>query len=86
VWIILLIFIPYLTALAYIIARGRGMTERTVAAATQTRDETDSYIRQVVASDGEASPAEHIAQVKQLLDAARITQAEYNQLKAKALA
>jgi hypothetical protein len=87
VWIILLIFVPFLTALVYVIARGRGMTERQVGAARQARSQTDAYIRNVVsASSVGSSPAQDIAQAKKLLDDGTITPAEYAQLKAKALA
>ena len=85
-WIIFLIFAPYLTALVYIIARGRGMSERQVAAAKEARSETDAYIKHVAASGGGKSPAEHIAEAKKLLDSGTINQAEFDQLKAKALA
>jgi hypothetical protein len=86
VWIILLIVVPYLTSLVYIIARGRGMTERQVAAATQARDEADAYIKQVAAtSGGGRSPADQIAAAKALLDSGTITSAEFDRLKAKAL-
>jgi hypothetical protein len=87
IWIVALIFVPYLTALVYIIARGRGMSERQVAAAREARSETDAYIKHVAAtSGGGKSPAEHISDAKALLDSGTINQAEFNQLKAKALA
>lgn len=86
-WIIFLIFAPYLTALVYIIARGRGMSERQVAAARHARSETDAYIKQVAgAGGGGKSAADHISDAKALLDNGTITEAEFNQLKAKALA
>jgi len=86
-WIIFLIFMPYLTALVYIIARGRGMSERQLAAVKEARSETDAYIKHIAASSGGAkSPAQHIADAKALLDSGTITQAEFDQLKAKALA
>ena len=86
-WIIFLIFAPYLTALVYIIARGRGMSERQMAAAKEARSETDAYIKHVAAGGtGGKSPAEHIAEAKKLLDSGTINQAEFDQLKAKALA
>jgi hypothetical protein len=88
-WIIFLIFVPYLTALVYIIARGSGMSERQMAAAKEARSETDAYIKQVAgasAGGGGKSPAEHIAEAKKLLDSGTINQAEFDQLKAKALA
>ena len=84
VWIIFLIVVPFLTALIYVIARGRGMAERQVKAVQQARSDTDTYIREVASSS--KSPAEHIADAKALLDAGTIDEAEYAQLKAKALA
>ena len=86
-WIIFLIFAPYLTALVYIIARGRGMSERQMAAAKEARSETDAYIKHVAAGGaGGKSPAEHIADAKALLDNGTINQAEFDKLKTKALA
>jgi len=82
VWIIFLIIFPFLTALIYVIARGRGMAERQVQAVQQAKSDTDTYIREVAGK----SPAEHIADAKALLDAGTIDEAEYAQLKAKALA
>jgi len=82
-WIIGLIVMPFLIALIYVIARGRGMAERQVKAVQQAKSDTDSYIREVAAGK---SPAEHIAEAKALLDAGTIDETEYAQLKAKALA
>jgi hypothetical protein len=86
-WIIFLIFMPYLTAFVYIIARGRGMSERQMAAVREARSETDAYIKHVAATGGGStgSPAQHIADAKALLDNGTINQAEFEQLKAKAL-
>ena len=83
VWIIFLIVVPFLTALIYVIARGKGMAERQVKAVQQAKSDTDTYIREVAAGK---SPAEHIAEAKALLDAGTIDANEYAQLKAKALA
>lgn len=82
VWIVGLIFLPVLTALIYIIARGSGMAERQVASVQRAKSDTDAYIRHVAGK----SPAEQIADAKALLDAGTITQDEYTKLKAKALA
>lgn len=82
VWIVGLIFLPVLTALIYIIARGSGMAERQLAAVQRAKSDTDAYIRHVAGK----SPAEQIADAKALLDAGTITQDEYAKLKAKALA
>ncbi len=81
-WLIGLIFIPMLTALIYILARGKGMAERQLAAVEQAKSATDAYIRSV----GGKSPAEQIADAKALLDAGTIDRGEFDQLKAKALA
>ncbi len=82
VWIFFLIFFPIITALVYLIARGRGMSERQVAAASHYKAAQDDYIRTVAGT----SPADQIAQAKGLLDSGAITQAEFDVLKAKALA
>ncbi|MEP9391996.1 SHOCT domain-containing protein [Gordonia sp. VNK1] len=82
IWIIFLIVIPYLTALVYLIARGRGMTERTIAAQQQVQQQTDDYIRNVAGK----SSTEQIADAKALLDSGTITPQEFEALKAKALA
>ena len=82
VWFIALVFLPFLTALAYILFRGRGMSERQVAAVHDARAETDAYIRRIA---GAKSPAEQIADAKALLDSGAINADEFARLKAKAL-
>ena len=84
VWIIFLIFVPFLTLLIYLIARGRGMAERSAKEAVQLQKAQDAYIKSVAGSST-ASAADEIAKAKSLLDAGTITQAEYDALKAKAL-
>ncbi len=85
VWIIFLIFVPFITALVYLIARGSGMQKRSIAQAQELRAAQDAYIRQTAGSGG-ASAADDIAKAKSLLDSGAITQAEYDALKSKALA
>lgn len=82
VWFLGLIFVPFLTALAYILFRGRGMSERQLAAVHDARAETDAYIRKVA---GAKSPTEQIAEAKALLDSGAITADEFARLKAKTL-
>jgi len=81
-WIIFLIFVPFLTVLVYLIARGRGMAERGAREQQQEQQATDAYIKQVAGS----SPSDEIAKAKALLDAGTITQDEYDSLKSKILA
>jgi type VI protein secretion system component VasK len=82
-WIIALIFVPFLTALIYLIARGRGMAERQAGEMRKAQAATDSYIQDVA---GRSNPAEQIATAKSLLDQGTITQIEFDKLKAAALA
>ncbi len=82
VWLIGLIFLPVLTALFYILARGRGMAERQRSAMQRAKSDTDAYIREVAGK----SPADQIADAKALLDAGTINPEEFTRLKAKALA
>jgi hypothetical protein len=83
VWIVALILIPWLTGLLYIIIRGKGMAERSADEAARIQAAQAKYIRDVSAS---ADPAAQIAQAKELHDKGVISDAEFEQLKAKALA
>jgi hypothetical protein len=81
VWIIFLLIAPILTALIYLIARGKGMAERSMKEATDQKQAMDQYIKSVA-----GGPADQLAQAKALLDNGTITQAEFDQMKAKILA
>ena len=81
-WFIFLIVAPYLAAFIYIIARGRGMAERSAELAQARTEAANSYIRQVAGT----GPAADIASAQALLDEGTITEAEYEKLKKKALA
>lgn len=83
VWLIFLVFLPVLTALVYLIARGSGMAARAEASAADSRASTEDYIRSVAGTT--ASETEQIAQAKRLLDAGAITGEEFETLKAAAL-
>ena len=82
IWLLGLIFLPVLTALLYILARGSGMAGRQRAALRQAKTDTDAYIREVAGK----SPADQIADAKALLDTGVINPEEFARLKAKALA
>ena len=86
IWIIFLIFLPFITALVYLIARGNGMTKRSMEQASEMQKAQAEYIRQTAGTAGPASGVDDIAKAKSLLDSGAITQAEFDSLKAKALA
>ena len=83
-WSILLIFVPWLGALIYLIARGRSMANRQMAAVAQQQAAQQEYIQQVAGKS--ASPASQISDAKALLDSGAINQAEFESLKSKAMA
>jgi hypothetical protein len=82
-WLIALFIAPPLTALIYLIARGRGMGQRQQQVAEESRAAAEEYVRSLA---GTSDPAESISKAKALLDSGTITQAEFDRLKAKALA
>lgn len=84
VWIIFLLFVPFLTALIYLIARGQSMNARALEEAKSHQAAQAEYIR--AAAGGAPSATDEIARAKGLLDAGAISQAEYEAIKAKALA
>jgi ABC-type multidrug transport system fused ATPase/permease subunit len=81
-WLIGLVLVPFLTALIYVLARGKGMAQRQRSALERAKSDTEAYIREVAGK----SPAEQIADAKALLDAGTISQVEFDRLKEKALA
>ena len=84
-WIVGLIVFPFLVALIYVIARGKGMAEREMRSVVEAKNATDAYIRQTAGTNGH-SPASQIGDAKALLDAGAITPEEFQALKARALA
>ncbi|KQQ65347.1 PLDc N-terminal domain-containing protein [Microbacterium sp. Leaf320] len=80
-WIVFLVFVPLLTSLIYLIARGGTMSERVNDSAREAREATEAYIRDVAGS----SPADEIVKAQRLLDAGTITADEFAVLKSQAL-
>ncbi|OLT48083.1 SHOCT domain-containing protein [Cellulosimicrobium sp. CUA-896] len=83
-WVVALVVVPYLSALVYVIARGRGMAERHAVEARQRREIMDDYVR--ATAGGGRSPSSEIADAKALHDAGTIDADEFRRLKARALA
>jgi Short C-terminal domain/Phospholipase_D-nuclease N-terminal len=82
-WIIFVILLPYLGVLVYLIANHDGMADRNIAQMQKQQQATDAYIQSVAGSGGAAA---EIEKAKGLLDSGAITQAEFDSIKAKALA
>ena len=83
-WTIFIVLIPWIGVLVYLIVNHDGMTERKIKDAQTQRAQFDDYVRATAGSGGGA--AGEIEKAKQLLDSGAITQAEFDSLKAKALA
>ncbi len=82
-WIVFVILLPYLGVLVYLIANHDGMADRNIAQMQKQQQATDAYIQSVAGSGGAAA---EIEKAKGLLDSGAITQAEFDSIKAKALA
>ena len=82
-WIIFVIVLPFLGVFIYLIVNHDGMTQRSMNEAQTQRAQMDDYVRSVAGSGGAAA---EIERAKGLLDSGAITQAEFDALKAKALA
>ncbi|GAA1166966.1 PLD nuclease N-terminal domain-containing protein [Nesterenkonia sandarakina] len=82
-WMVFLIFVPFLTVLVYLIARGTGMQERAATATEQAQKAVDERIRSVAR---QSSPAEEISKAQALADAGTITPGEFEAIKKHALA
>jgi hypothetical protein len=87
IWCIAIIFLPWLTIFIYLIVRGNGMAERQLQAHAKAQAQFDNYVRETAASSGAGGgAASEIKNAKELLDSGAISQAEFDQIKAKALA
>jgi hypothetical protein len=82
-WTLFLIFLPWLGALVYLIARGDSMNRRSVKAAEEQREHFRAYVQDAA---GTPSTAEELKKLTDLRDNGAITPAEYDQAKAKLLA
>jgi hypothetical protein len=83
-WILFVILLPFLGVFVYLIANNDGMTQRTIAKAQAQQQQMDEYVRTTAGTGGGA--AAEIDKAKQLLDSGAISQAEFDAIKAKALA
>ena len=81
-WVLFLVFIPFLTALIYLIARGDGMRERAIKAQTEAKQHMDTYIQE----QAHTSPADELHKLQELKEKGALSSEEFEQAKAKLLA
>jgi len=94
IWIIFVVVLPYLGVLVYLIARGRKMSENAQRAAARQEAQFRQYVQEVAAQPAPgaapaaraSSSAEDLARLAQLRDQGVLTDAEFQQQKAKLLA
>jgi Short C-terminal domain/Phospholipase_D-nuclease N-terminal len=82
-WTIAVIILPYVGVFIYLISQHQGMADRNQQQAQAAQTQFDDYVKNVAATEG---PAGEIEKAKALLDSGAISQAEFDALKAKALA
>lgn len=82
IWLVCLVFLPFVSVLVYVIARGEGMAARNHRDDIARRDAQATYIRSLAGT----SLSAEITKARELLDAGAITTEEYTRLKEKALA
>jgi Short C-terminal domain/Phospholipase_D-nuclease N-terminal len=83
-WTIFVIFVPYLGVFVYLIARGHKMQEHAVEAAQQNEAAMRQYVQTAAKADGKGT-ADELSQLADLRDRGILTEAEFQQAKAKAL-
>lgn len=81
-WILFLVFIPFVTMLIYLIARGSGMRDRAIKAQADTKKHFDEYVRTQAHA---ASPADELHKLNELKEKGALSAEEFDQAKAKLL-
>ena len=81
VWLFVLLFLPWIGAFVYLIARGDGMRERRIRDQAEARQAAETYIRDVAGS----SPVDELAKLSALRNEGSISPEEYERLKAKVI-
>jgi hypothetical protein len=83
-WSLFIIVLPYLGVFAYLIARGHKIQEHSVRAAQAQEAAMREYVQNVAGSGG-GGAADEIARLADLRDRGVISEAEFQQAKAKAI-
>jgi len=82
VWVLFLVFIPFLTALVYLIVRGSGMRDRTIKAQADAKKHFDEYVR----TQAHSTPADELHKLNELKEKGALSDEEFQQAKEKLLA
>lgn len=81
-WVFFLVFLPFLGALAYLIARGDGMRDRTIRAQQDAKRHFDDYVRE----QAHNSPADELHKLNDLKEKGALSPEEFDRAKARLLA
>jgi hypothetical protein len=81
-WVFFLVFVPFLAALIYLIARGNGMRDRTIKAQAEAKQHFDAYVRE----QAHTSPADELHKLNELKEKGALSSEEFEQAKARLLA
>ena len=81
-WVLFLVIIPFLAGLVYLIVRGSGMRDRAIKAQTDAKKHFDEYVRE----QAHVSPADELHKLNDLKEKGALSDAEFEQAKAKLLA
>jgi energy-coupling factor transporter transmembrane protein EcfT len=82
-WLIFVIILPFIGVFVYLIARGHSMAERDAQRAQQQQEQFNAYVRDAAASS--SSSADELNKLADLKAKGVITDAEFEQQKAKIL-
>jgi len=80
-WVLFLVFVPFLTALIYLIARGGGMRDRAIKAQAEAKQHMDTYIQQ----QAHSSPADELHKLNDLKEKGALSAEEFDRAKARLL-
>ena len=83
-WVIFVVFLPFLGVFVYLIARGHKMAERDISEAQQRDEAFRSYVQQAAGSSG--GTADELTKLADLKERGVISDAEFQAQKAKLLA
>lgn len=79
-WVLIVLALPYLGVFLYLIVNGTKMARFQAEAAEEQKAAMDTYIRETA---GTVTPAEQLAKLADLHDRGKLSDAEYESMKAK---